>query len=89
MHCVPRAVNLTPNEEVAKHTSLPGVTVRDGAVTTAKLTELAVPRYRRAFIDSDREKLLNGHFLEIAIHGLTHDTFWSPLVGQRLGLLSA
>ena len=61
------------------------VEVKDGEVTTAMLTEEAIPRYRQAFIDSDRAVLLNGHFLEIAMHDLSHDTFWSPLLGQTLG----
>jgi hypothetical protein len=73
-----------PNQENPNLLDLK-IDVKDGAATTATLTEQGVPRYRRAFIDSDRAVLLNGHFFEIAMHDITHDTFWSPLVGRRFG----
>ncbi len=73
-----------PNQQNKKLLDL-SIEIKDGTTTTASLTEAAVPRYRRAFIDSDRAQLLNGHFFEIAFHDLTHDTFWSPLVGQWFG----
>jgi hypothetical protein len=73
-----------PNEQDPTKADL-SIEIHDGGMITATLTEQAIPRYRRAFIESDRAPLLNGHFAAIAIHGLIHGTFWSQIVGRYFG----
>lgn len=52
---------------------------------TAEFHEFSVPAYPQEFMTLNGKPLSSGPFFEIVWHDLTHDTFWSWILGTRFG----
>jgi hypothetical protein len=61
------------------------ISVMECRKITAEFHEFSVPAYPQEFMTLNGKPLSSGPFLEIAWHDLTHDTFWSWILGTRLG----
>lgn len=58
------------------------IELRDGAEVAASLTQRGIPRYPDIEQRAKRGELFNRYFFSNIFHLLTHDTFWTPVIGS-------